>query len=95
MIALGMRYKGYCANLGRSFIVDPSKEQEAIYLLLISLQAELLTTLKDGAVAREVYNHALDYVKEKKPELEKNFVKNVGHGVSAQGRFRSSRLIAS
>lgn len=25
LVALGMRYKGYCANLGRSFIVDPSK----------------------------------------------------------------------
>jgi nucleosome binding factor SPN SPT16 subunit len=25
LIAAGMRYKGYCANLGRSIIVDPSK----------------------------------------------------------------------
>ena len=25
LVALGIRYKGYCANLGRSFIVDPSK----------------------------------------------------------------------
>jgi nucleosome binding factor SPN SPT16 subunit len=25
LIAVGMRYKGYCANLGRSIIVDPSK----------------------------------------------------------------------
>ena len=54
-----------------------------------------MTVLKDGTTARDVHQHALAYVKEKKPELEKNFVKNVGHGVSAQGRFRSSRLIAS
>ena len=25
LVSLGMRYKGYCANLGRTFIVDPSK----------------------------------------------------------------------
>ena len=25
LIAVGLRYKGYCANLGRSIIVDPSK----------------------------------------------------------------------
>jgi nucleosome binding factor SPN SPT16 subunit len=25
IIAVGMRYKAYCANLGRSIIVDPSK----------------------------------------------------------------------
>lgn len=46
------------------------------------MQAELLSTIKDGITAREVYQHALSYVKEKKPELEKHFVKNVGFGVS-------------
>lgn len=25
LVAVGMRYKGYCANIGRTFIVDPSK----------------------------------------------------------------------
>ena len=25
LVAVGLRYKGYCANVGRSFIVDPSK----------------------------------------------------------------------
>jgi nucleosome binding factor SPN SPT16 subunit len=25
LVSVGMRYKGYCANLGRSFIVDPTK----------------------------------------------------------------------
>ena len=57
------------------------QEQEAVYGLLVSLQSELLTKLRDGAVARDVYVHALNYVKEKKPELEKHFVKNIGFGV--------------
>ncbi|THH01723.1 hypothetical protein EW026_g1029 [Hermanssonia centrifuga] len=93
LVALGMRYKGYCANLGRSFIVDPSKEQEAIYSLLSSLQAELLTVLKDGTTARDVYLHALAYVKEKKPELEKHFVKSIGHGMGME--FRDSAYLLS
>lgn len=38
--------------------------------------------MKDGVTARDVYQHALNAVKQKKPELEKNFVKSVGHGVS-------------
>jgi nucleosome binding factor SPN SPT16 subunit len=25
LVAVGMRYKGYCANVGRSFIVDPTR----------------------------------------------------------------------
>lgn len=62
-------------------MVSPVQEQEAIYALLLSLQTELLTVMKDGVTAREVYQHALNYVKEKKPELEKHFVKTVGHGV--------------
>ncbi|KAH9930997.1 FACT complex subunit SPT16 [Fomitopsis serialis] len=93
LVSLGMRYKGYCANLGRSFIVDPSKEQEAIYALLLSLQSEMLSQLKDGAVGREVYQHALQYVRDKKPELEKNFVKNVGHGMGME--FRDSQYLLS
>jgi nucleosome binding factor SPN SPT16 subunit len=39
--------------------------------------------MKDGVSAREVYLEALAYVKEKNPEIEKNFVKNIGFGVNA------------
>jgi nucleosome binding factor SPN SPT16 subunit len=46
------------------------------------LQAELLSKLKDGAAARAVYQHALSFIKDKNPSLEKNFVKNIGFGVS-------------
>lgn len=98
LVAIGMRYKGYCANLDWSYLVDSSKvshqlksgimlgcntsqDPEAIYSLLLSLQSELLTKIRDGAIAREVYQRALVFVMEKKPELEQHFVKNVGHGV--------------
>jgi len=47
------------------------------------MQSEILKEIKDGVTAREVYQRALDIVKKEKPELEKNFVKNVGFGVSA------------
>jgi len=45
------------------------------------LQSELVREMKDGVTAREVYHRALEYIKEKKPELEKHFVKNVGSAV--------------
>ena len=48
----------------------------------MALQSELLSFIKDGVAAREVYQHALSYVKNKKPELEKHFVKNIGFGVN-------------
>jgi nucleosome binding factor SPN SPT16 subunit len=37
--------------------------------------------MKDGVSARDVYLHAVSYIKDKKPELERHFVKNVGFGV--------------
>jgi nucleosome binding factor SPN SPT16 subunit len=97
LVAVGIRYKGYCSNAGRTFIVDPSKvglpiaytlifsrsvqEQEAIYNLLVSLQAHLLKVIKDGVTAREAYQQALAYVKDKNPDIEQRFVKNIGFGV--------------
>ncbi|TFK55027.1 FACT complex subunit SPT16 [Heliocybe sulcata] len=91
LVSVGMRYKGYSANLGRSFIVNPTRDQEAIYGLLVSLQASLLTYIKDGVTAREVYQHALSFVKEKRLELEKHFVKNVGFGIGME--FRDSAYL--
>ena len=58
------------------------QEQEAIYSLLVSLQSEMLSRLKDGVIAKDMYQHALAYVRERKPELEARFAKNIGHGVS-------------
>jgi nucleosome binding factor SPN SPT16 subunit len=59
----------------------PIQEQEAVYNLLLTLQSELLTIMKDGSTARDAYQHALSVVRDKKPDLEKHFVKNIGFGV--------------
>ena len=99
LVAFGIRYKSYCTNVGRTFIVDPNavcgwvlfkklvsnisviQDQEAQYKLLLSLQSELLSFMKDGVSARDVYQHAVSYVRSNMPDLEKNFVKNLGFGV--------------
>jgi nucleosome binding factor SPN SPT16 subunit len=48
--------------------------------------------MKHGAVARDVYNHAVSFIKERKPELEKHFVKNIGFGVRQCSIFTSPTL---
>ncbi|KAJ7929292.1 FACT complex subunit SPT16 [Mycena leptocephala] len=93
LVAFGLRYKSYCANVGRTFIVDPTPEQEAQYSLLLALQQDLLTKIKDGISAREAYQAALTFVKEKNPELEKNFQKNIGFGTGVE--FRDSPYLLS
>ncbi|KAJ6606562.1 FACT complex subunit SPT16 [Mycena vulgaris] len=93
LVAFGLRYKSYCANVGRTFIVDPTPEQEAQYSLLLSLQQDLLTKIKHGISARDAYQAALSYIKEKSPELEKNFQKTIGFGTGME--FRDSPYLLS
>ncbi|KAF9001953.1 FACT complex subunit SPT16 [Cyathus striatus] len=93
LVAFGLRYKSYCTNVGRTFIVDPNPDQEAQYNLLLSLQSELLLTMKEGATARDVYQHALSFIKTKNSDLEKHFVKNIGFGMGIE--FRDSAYLLS
>jgi nucleosome binding factor SPN SPT16 subunit len=55
----------------------------------------MLTKIKPGISTCDVYHAALAFVKEKKPELEKNFVKNVGFGVSVSGSLKLSLQLIS
>lgn len=71
------------------------QDQEAQYNLLLSLQTELLSYIKDGVASRDVYQHALNFIKEKKPDLEKHFVKNIGFSVRIlrQSSFSPSHTV--
>ncbi|KAF8919602.1 FACT complex subunit SPT16 [Mucidula mucida] len=93
LVAFGMRYKSYSSNIARTFIVDPTPSQEEQYNLLLALQVEMVSFIKDGVIARDVHQHALSYIAEKKPELEKHFVKNCGFGTGVE--FRDSSYLLS
>ncbi|KAF8337624.1 FACT complex subunit SPT16 [Cantharellus anzutake] len=92
--SIGVKYKAYCAQVGRSFLVDPTKEQDQNYTFLLSLQQELLSKMHDGAVAKDVYATAVDYIKAKMPHLEKHFVKTIGFGMGIEFRDSSWLLNA-
>ncbi|TFY82810.1 hypothetical protein EWM64_g1199 [Hericium alpestre] len=47
---------------------------------------EVLNKMKDGALIKDIYQHALTQIKKHKPELEKNFVKNFGFGMGLEFR---------
>ncbi|KAH6918778.1 FACT complex subunit SPT16 [Coprinopsis sp. MPI-PUGE-AT-0042] len=93
LASFGLKYRTYATNIGRTFIVDPTQDQEAQYNLLLSLQQEMVSFIKDGVQAKEVYQHALDFVKERHPELEKHFVKNLGFGIGME--FRDGTYVLS
>lgn len=84
--ALGLRYKSYSSLIARTYMVDPTKAQESAYKLLLQIHGEVIKALKPGVLAKDVYSKAMEFLKSKKPELEKHFLKNVGAGIGIETR---------
>ncbi|GMM33338.1 chromatin-remodeling protein [Saccharomycopsis crataegensis] len=78
LASIGLRYKNYCSTIGRSFLIDPTKEIEKNYDFLLKIQKRVFSFLKDGVTGKAVYGAAIDLIKKERPELESHFVKNVG-----------------
>ncbi|EPS40141.1 hypothetical protein H072_6077 [Dactylellina haptotyla CBS 200.50] len=84
--SMGFRYKNYCSVVGRTYMIDPNKTQEKYYYFLIELHNLIISNLRDGNTCKDVYSKALNLVKSKHPEIEKNFVRNVGYGIEMESR---------
>ncbi|KAI9836234.1 MAG: FACT complex subunit spt16 [Sarea resinae] len=82
--AFGLRYRTYCSIIARTYLVDPNKSQESNYKLLASIHDTVLREIREGAVAKDIYNKALSFLRSKKPDLEKHFLKNVGAGLGIE-----------
>ncbi|KAI8089405.1 FACT complex subunit-domain-containing protein [Halteromyces radiatus] len=91
LCSLGVRYKYYCSNIGRTYLIDPTKTQEKNYEFLLDLQQRVMETIRDGVKIKDVYNRALAYIKNKRPDLESHFTKNAGFGMGIE--FRESNYV--
>ncbi|KAF9174824.1 FACT complex subunit spt16 [Mortierella sp. AD011] len=89
--SLGVRYKSYCSNIGRTFLIDPNKTQEKNYNFLLDVQRKILDTMKEGVLIKDVYSRAMDFIRNRRPDLEKKFVKNLGFGTGLE--FRESNYL--
>lgn len=52
LVSLGTRYQSYCANIARTYIINPSKVQESQYNALLAAQEAAIAALKEGAPAK-------------------------------------------
>ncbi|OJI82456.1 hypothetical protein ASPTUDRAFT_127125 [Aspergillus tubingensis CBS 134.48] len=82
----GIRYKTYSSMIARTYLVDPTKTQEANYAFLLNVREAILKDVRDGAVAKDLYSKAMNMVRTKKPELESHFLKTVGAGIGIELR---------
>uniref|UniRef100_A0A9J2Q690 FACT complex subunit n=1 Tax=Ascaris lumbricoides TaxID=6252 RepID=A0A9J2Q690_ASCLU len=74
--SLGARYQSYCSNVSRTMLVDPSKELEENYEILLVVENAIIEALKPGAKLSDVYAVGINALKEKKPALMENLIKN-------------------
>ncbi|CAK9439914.1 uncharacterized protein LODBEIA_P40140 [Lodderomyces beijingensis] len=92
LASIGLRYKSYCANVGRTFLIDPAKDVEENYDFLLRLQEHISKNLlKSGVKASQVYTGALEFINKHKPSLAANFTKNCGWLIGIE--FRDSTFI--
>lgn len=91
--SLGVRYKYYCSNIARTFLIDPSKTQEKNYEFLMEVQDRVLNSIREGVKIKDIYQKAVALIKQKRPDLEKNFIKNVGFGMGIE--FREPNYVLS
>ncbi|CAX42465.1 FACT (FAcilitates Chromatin Transcription) complex subunit, putative [Candida dubliniensis CD36] len=90
--SIGLRYKSYCSNIARTFLIDPTKEMEKNYDFLLKLQKYIIDNLlKDGIFANKVYQNTIDYIKKERPDLIDHFTKNCGWLLGIE--FRDSTFI--
>ncbi|GAA6024570.1 hypothetical protein JCM11491_002703 [Sporobolomyces phaffii] len=86
LCSLGIRYKSYCSNVGRTFMIDPDAQQEKNYLFLVELQKYALAELKDGVVAKDVYQRVADRIQADRSDLLPYFAKTAGFGMGLEFR---------
>lgn len=92
LASCGIRYKSYCSNVTRTFLIDPTEEMVSNYEFLVSLQQEIINSfLKIGKTPKEVYESTVEYVKSHKPHLLSGLTKNVGSLIGLE--FRDSQFV--
>ncbi|XP_071546474.1 FACT complex subunit spt16-like [Panulirus ornatus] len=88
---MGVRYKNYCSNICRTFMVNPPDKMQRDYEILLELFEKLVNTLKVGVKLCDVYEEVYKLVKSKDPKLADRLTKAVGFGMGIE--FRESALL--
>lgn len=88
---MGVRYKNYCSNICRTFMVNPPEKMQKDYEFLLEVFDVLITKLQAGAKLCDVYEELNKHIKSKRPELAEKFTKGAGFGMGIE--FRESSLV--
>ncbi|KAF7824947.1 FACT complex subunit SPT16-like [Senna tora] len=86
--AVGARYKSYCSNIARTFLIDADPLQSKGYEVLLKAHEAVIGSLKPGNKLSAAYQEAVSVVEKDAPELVPNLTKSAGTGIGIE--FRES-----
>jgi nucleosome binding factor SPN SPT16 subunit len=92
IVSLGARYKLYCSNITRTFLVDPPKKVSETYDILLEMQDACLRAMKPGNQLKSVYRAATDFLQQRAPHLIEHLPKNLGFGMGLVFREQTMLL---
>ncbi|KAM0682615.1 FACT complex subunit spt16 [Mitosporidium daphniae] len=84
--SLGLRYRSYCSNVGRTFLIDPIPQQETDYKFLEETYDYLLSQIHTGLPLASIYTLGHDFVNTKRPDLEKSWLSTIGWSTGLEFR---------
>lgn len=91
LCSLGARYKGYCANVSRTFMVDAPPKIEKTYATLVALYNACLESMLVGNEMKDVVEEAKNFLKKKDPSLLNHLPKTLGFAIGLE--FRDKTLL--
>ncbi|KNC74617.1 hypothetical protein SARC_12842, partial [Sphaeroforma arctica JP610] len=89
--SLGTRYKSYCSNIARTYMINPTPDQTEAYKLIVKLRGMVIAKFLPGVELSALYTLCTDYLEANKPEWRGYFVKNIGFGIGIE--FRDSDTV--
>ncbi|XP_072955171.1 FACT complex subunit SPT16-like [Typha angustifolia] len=82
--AIGSRYKSYCSNIARTFLIDATPAQIKAYDVLLKAHDSAIAALKPGRNVSEAYQAAVAVVENESPELLPNLTTSAGAGIGLE-----------
>ena len=89
---IGLRYRSYCANVARTFLIEPEKEQETNYAILLKLFQHVESKIQNGASLSSVYEAGKSWLQQHHPALLPHLSGSFGHGIGIEFKESTSSI---
>ena len=95
VVSFGARYRNYCSNIARTFLVDAPQKVTDTYDVLLEVQDACLKAMKPGNQLKAVYKAAISHIKERKgfEYLVDHLPKSLGFCIGLD--FRENAMLLS